>query len=91
MAKIFELVVGCPLFNNFWPRKDDLIRDWISMFGDLPDEWKDGLPPPRTSDTYSWTSLSIILWQQALLWSYQRQPVFLSSLHSKNEMSNFDL
>ena len=41
MAKIFELVVGYPPFDNFMPNKDELIREWISMFGDLPEEWKE--------------------------------------------------
>ena len=77
MTKIFELVVGYPPFNNFMPEKDELIREWISMFGDLPDEWTDGLPSPRAIGTFTSTSLSIILW------SYQRQPVFLSSLRFK--------
>ncbi|KAL2044425.1 hypothetical protein N7G274_003130 [Stereocaulon virgatum] len=47
---IFELVVGYPPFDNFMPNKDDLIREWVSMFGDLPEEWREGLPSPRATE-----------------------------------------
>ena len=49
MAKIFELVVGYAPFDNFMPNKDDLIREWVSMFGDLPGEWREGLPSLRAT------------------------------------------
>ncbi|KAL8838478.1 MAG: hypothetical protein Q9176_005030 [Flavoplaca citrina] len=41
---IFELVVGYPPFDNFMPNQDDLIREWVSMFGDVPEEWRERLP-----------------------------------------------
>lgn len=44
MAKIFELIVGYPPFDNFMPNKVDLVREWISMFGKLPEEWAKDLP-----------------------------------------------
>ncbi|KAL2038391.1 hypothetical protein N7G274_008730 [Stereocaulon virgatum] len=47
---IFELVVGYPPFDNFMPNKDDLIREWVSMFGELPEEWREGLPSPRATE-----------------------------------------
>lgn len=51
MAQIFELIVGYPPFDNFLPNKDDLIREWISMFGDLPKEWNNLLPPAEATST----------------------------------------
>ena len=51
MRKIFELIVGYPPFDNFMPSKDDLIREWVSMFGDLPEEWREDLPPTRATGT----------------------------------------
>jgi len=52
MAKIFELVVGYPPFDNFMPKKDELIREWVSMFGDLPKEWREGLPSPGATGMF---------------------------------------
>lgn len=37
---MFELIVGYPPFDNFMLKKHDLIQDWVSMFGPLPEEWK---------------------------------------------------
>lgn len=51
MTKIFELVVGYPAFDNFMPNKDDLIREWVSMFGDLPEEWGKALPSSSATGT----------------------------------------
>ena len=48
MAKIFELIVGYPPFDNLMPNKDDLIREWIWMFGKLPEEWPKDLPSTGT-------------------------------------------
>lgn len=83
MAKIFELVVGYPPFDNFMPNKDDLIREWVLMFGDLPDEWREGLPSPRATGKYISISLFYNSLAIGLLWSYQRKPTFLSNLHFK--------
>ncbi len=33
-----------PPFDNFMPSTDGLIRECISMFGDLPDEWAKDCP-----------------------------------------------
>ena len=63
MMKIFELVVGYPPFDNFMPHKDELIREWVSMFGDLPQEWREGLPSPSATGMYMSPSLFDILWQ----------------------------
>lgn len=48
---MFELVVGYPPFDNSMPNKDDLIREWVSMFGDLPEEWSEDLPPTTANGT----------------------------------------
>lgn len=66
MAKIFELIVGYPPFDNLMPSKDDLIREWISMFGKLPEEWPKDLPSTGTIGT--WLPLRFLqsfgtLWQ----------------------------
>jgi hypothetical protein len=61
MVKIFELVVGYPPFDNFMPNKDELIREWVSMFGDLPEEWRERLPSGRATGTYISTSIFTIL------------------------------
>lgn len=29
------------------PNKDDLIPEWVSMFGPLPEEWRAHIPPPE--------------------------------------------
>ncbi|MCJ1425254.1 hypothetical protein MMC29_003142 [Sticta canariensis] len=59
---IFELVVGYPPFDNFMPEKDELIREWISMFGDLPDEWRDGLPSPRAIEDLESERVTLCDW-----------------------------
>ena len=51
MIKIFELVVGYPPFDNILPNKDDLVREWVSMFGDLPEEWRQSLPAKEVNST----------------------------------------
>ena len=58
MAKIFEMVIGYPPFDNFMPDKDGLIRQWVSMLGDLPEELREGLPSPEATGTSMSTSLS---------------------------------
>lgn len=63
MVKIFELVIGHPPFDTFMPNKDDLIREWISMFGNLPEEWTEHRPLPKATGTSTLTSLSIVLRQ----------------------------
>jgi len=52
VVKIFELIVGYPPFDNLMPKKDDLIREWVSMLGDLPEEWRKYLPPTGANGTY---------------------------------------
>ncbi|KAL8901294.1 MAG: hypothetical protein Q9207_005280 [Kuettlingeria erythrocarpa] len=37
---MFELIVGYPPFDNYMPKKHDLIQEWVSMFGPLPEDWK---------------------------------------------------
>jgi serine/threonine protein kinase len=37
---IFELVTGQPPFDNFMPAKAPLVLEWIAMFGDVPEEWR---------------------------------------------------
>lgn len=61
MVKIFELIVGYPPFDNFMPKKDDLIREWVSMFEDLPEEWKEDVPPTRATGTWISTSGFMVL------------------------------
>lgn len=48
--QMFELIVGYPPFDNLMPNKDDLIREWVAMFGPLPEEWKHHNPPPQADD-----------------------------------------
>lgn len=58
---MFQLIVGYPPFDNFMPNKDDLIRDWVSMFGDLPEEWREDLPLTRATGKWISTSVFMIL------------------------------
>ncbi len=37
---MFELIVGYPPFDNFMLLKHDLIQDWVSKLGPLPEEWQ---------------------------------------------------
>ncbi|KAL9102567.1 MAG: hypothetical protein Q9163_002285 [Psora crenata] len=62
---IFELIVGYPPFDNFMPNRDDLIREWVSMLGDLPQEWGEYLPPPQTNGMQYPSSVLRSLWEQA--------------------------
>ncbi|KAL8648315.1 MAG: hypothetical protein Q9210_005060 [Variospora velana] len=48
--QMFELVVGYPPFDNLMPNKDDLIREWVSMFGNLPQGWARYFPYPESDD-----------------------------------------
>lgn len=48
-AKIAELICGEALFDNRFEEKDDIIDEWIGVFGNLPQEWKIH-HPPRTAD-----------------------------------------
>ncbi|KAL8840014.1 MAG: hypothetical protein Q9170_001498 [Blastenia crenularia] len=52
---VFQLVVGYSPFAGLWPKKDNLVRNWISTFGDLPQKWKQHTPPPN--DDYDPVSL----------------------------------
>ena len=45
------MVVGYPPFDNFMPKKYDLIREWVSVFGGLPEEWREALPSPKATGT----------------------------------------
>lgn len=37
---MFELVTGQPPFDCFMPSEDSLVLEWIAMFGDVPEEWR---------------------------------------------------
>ncbi|ERF70296.1 hypothetical protein EPUS_06337 [Endocarpon pusillum Z07020] len=38
---IFEIIVGYPPFDNMMPTREGLVREWIAMFGQLPEGWSD--------------------------------------------------
>ncbi|MCJ1470982.1 hypothetical protein MMC07_009630, partial [Pseudocyphellaria aurata] len=59
---IFELIVGHPPFDNFMPNKDDLIREWVSKFGDLPEEWRADLPPRRATEDLEFERVTLCDW-----------------------------
>ncbi|KAL9125156.1 MAG: hypothetical protein Q9217_005595 [Psora testacea] len=59
---IFELVVGYPPFDNFMPNRDELIRGWVSTFGDLPEEWRGGLPSPRATEDLESERVTLCDW-----------------------------
>ena len=44
--------MGYPPFDNILPQKDELVREWVSMFGDLPTEWGKDLPSHKDISTY---------------------------------------
>ncbi|KAL8968070.1 MAG: hypothetical protein Q9197_005072 [Variospora fuerteventurae] len=48
--QMFELVVGYPPFDNLMPNKDDLIREWVSMLGNLPQKWARHFPCSEPDD-----------------------------------------
>ncbi|KAL9017229.1 MAG: hypothetical protein Q9185_005432 [Variospora sp. 1 TL-2023] len=50
LPKMFELVVGYPPFDNLMPNKDDLIREWVSMLGNLPQKWARHFPCSEPDD-----------------------------------------
>ncbi|KAL8918353.1 MAG: hypothetical protein Q9172_005464 [Xanthocarpia lactea] len=50
---LFELIVGCPPFANIMLNKDRLIREWVSMFGDFPEEWGTELRRSKAADDTS--------------------------------------
>ena len=54
LALDIELIVGYPPFDNLMPNRDDLIREWVSMLGDLPQEWGEYLPPTQANGTQFW-------------------------------------
>ncbi|KAL2041156.1 hypothetical protein N7G274_006100 [Stereocaulon virgatum] len=62
MVKIFEPVVGYPPFDKFMPKKDELIREWVSMFGDLPEEWRERLPLGRATDMFESEQVTLHDW-----------------------------
>ena len=37
------------LFEFEFDEKDDIVNEWIGVFGDLPEEWKNH-NPPKTAD-----------------------------------------
>ena len=49
LHKIYELVFIESLAYFWCDTKDDVVDEWISAFGDLPEEWKSHCPP-RTAD-----------------------------------------
>ncbi|KAL8676818.1 MAG: hypothetical protein Q9186_006693 [Xanthomendoza sp. 1 TL-2023] len=49
MAQMFEFIVGHPPFDTIMANRDGLIREWVAMFGPLPDEWGHHLPSPGSS------------------------------------------
>ncbi|KAK0506878.1 hypothetical protein JMJ35_010578 [Cladonia borealis] len=59
---IFELIVGYPPFDNYMPNRDDLIREWVSMLGDLPQEWAEYLPPPQANGDLGIERCSLAEW-----------------------------
>ena len=58
--KIFELIVGYPPFDNLMPKRDDLIREWMSMFGDPPEEYRNGLLLKEATSKWLLTSFSFV-------------------------------
>lgn len=46
------------------PSRDELIREWVAMFGDLPEEWIKDIPSIGATGMDFSTFL-------ILLWSYQ--------------------
>ncbi|KAL8689210.1 MAG: hypothetical protein Q9224_004693 [Gallowayella concinna] len=46
---MFEFIVGHPPFDTIMANRDGLIREWVAMFGPLPDEWGHHLPSPGSS------------------------------------------
>ncbi|KAI9719395.1 MAG: hypothetical protein M1812_003466 [Candelaria pacifica] len=41
---MFELIVGSSLFTHIPPERNELICQWIGMFGNPPEDWKVKLP-----------------------------------------------
>ncbi|KAL2054438.1 hypothetical protein ABVK25_005186 [Lepraria finkii] len=44
------------------PNKDELIQEWISMFGDLPEEWREGLPSRRATEDFKSERVTLCDW-----------------------------
>lgn len=61
MRKIFQLVVGYPPFDSIMPSKEGLVREWVAMFGDLPEEWHPYLPRSK-ADTIPIDQVTLADW-----------------------------
>ena len=49
--KYFELIVAGHLCCSFMLSRNNIIREWISMFGDLPGELTKDVPPTAANGT----------------------------------------
>ena len=59
---IFSLIVGYPCFDSFFPDKDNLIRNWIATFGELPIEWRKFTPPKGATEDLEIPPMTITEW-----------------------------